>query len=326
MIPEPAYNLGVGSGHHGHQTAEMLRAIEQLLLAERPDCVVVYGDTNSTLAGALATTKLKIPLAHVEAGLRSFNRQMPEEINRVLTDHSSDFLFAPTANAVDNLRREGIAEGVHLVGDVMYDAVLQYASMADAKSHILQRLSLTTKQYVLATIHRAENTDSSGRLQAILDAFGQIAHTIPVIFPVHPRTRHAACRLGVLLTPSGLQLINPVGYLDMMMLEKHALVIVTDSGGVQKEAFFHRVPCVTLRCETEWIELLASGWNRLVPPLNSETIMAGIEDAIAAAAPSSVTHLYGGGRSAEQIVGILLNGCMTLHKMAQSSTSSKQKV
>jgi UDP-GlcNAc3NAcA epimerase len=305
MIPKPAYHLGVGSGPHGEQTAQMLQGIEEILLAERPDCTIVYGDTNSTLAGALAASKLKILLAHVEAGLRSFNRQMPEEINRVLADHSSDLLFAPTAIAVGNLRREGIEEGVHLVGDVMYDAVLQYGRIADATSRVLQTLHVTTKQYALATIHRAENTDSAHPLQVILDALRKIAQHLPVIFPAHPRTRHAALRFGISLQAPGLQIVAPMGYLDMMMLEKHALAIITDSGGVQKEAFFHRVPCVTLRSETEWTELVSSGWNRLAPPINPETVVTGIEAAIRSA-PGSGNHLFGQGRSAEQIADILL--------------------
>ena len=267
-IPEPDYHLGVGSGTHGAQTGRMLEAIEQVLLEEKPDWVLVYGDTNSTLAGALAAVKLHIPVAHVEAGLRSFNRRMPEEINRVLTDHASDLLFAPTEAAVANLRREGIPEErIHCVGDVMYDAALYYGMKAERESRILERLSLTRKGYILATVHRAENTDDHARLRAILQALSEAAQEVGVVFPVHPRTRKAMERYGLTDLVRPLIVIDPVGYLDMVMLEKNARLIVTDSGGVQKEAFFYRVPCVTLREETEWEELVELGWNRLVPPL-----------------------------------------------------------
>jgi UDP-GlcNAc3NAcA epimerase len=319
MIPEPAYNLGVGSGQHGKQTAEMLQAIEQVLLAERPDCVVVYGDTNSTLAGALAAVKLGIRLVHVEAGMRSFNRQ-PEEINRVLTDHSADLLFAPTANAVGNLRREGIEKGVYLVGDVMYDAVLLYTSVAAATSRIVEQLDLATRPYLLATIHRAVNTDSVHELRTIVEALAKMADNITVVFPVHPRTRQAALRFGICLEAPGLKLISPVGYLDMMMLQKNAQVIVTDSGGIQKEAFFHGVPCVTLRCETEWTELLSLGWNRLAPPIDAATVTAEIEAALAST-PGLGGHPYGDGRSAEKIAHILLSDTPALKPVTQFATS-----
>lgn len=309
MIPEPAYNLGVGSSSHGQQTGEMLQGIERILLAERPDCVIVYGDTNSTLAGALAASKLNMKLVHVEAGMRSFNRQ-PEEVNRVLTDHISNLLFAPTTNAVVNLRREGIEHGVHWAGDVMYDAVLQYGRVAERKSRVLEAFQLKSKQYVVATIHRAENTDSAHHLRVIGDALGKIAKQIPVIFPIHPRTLYAASRFGIYLQAPGLQLADPLGYLDMMMLQKHARAIITDSGGIQKEAFFHGVPCVTLRRETEWTELLSLGWNRLAPPINAETVLAGVEAALTAA-PDSGDHLFGHGRAAELITDILTDGSTT---------------
>ena len=235
-IPRPDYHLGIGSGPHGAQTGKMLEAIERVLLAEKPDWTLVYGDTNSTLAGALAAVKLRVPVAHVEAGLRSFNRSMPEEINRVLTDHASDLLLAPTAAAVQNLRRENIAaERIHQVGDVMYDAVLFYGSRAEDRSTVLARLELTNGQYVLATIHRAENTDDLGRLRAIVAGLSVAASADrPVVMPAHPRTRAALERAGLLAEASGrIRLIAPVGYLDMVMLEKHAAVIATDSGGVQ---------------------------------------------------------------------------------------------
>ena len=263
-ISEPDLNLGVGSGSHGWQTGQMLVRIEEVLLEEKPDYVVVYGDTNSTLAGALAAVKLHIPVAHVEAGLRSFNREMPEEHNRVLSDHCSGLLFCPTQTAVDNLAKEGIINGVHLVGDTMYDAVLQFAGRAHQRSTILKDLGLMPKGYLLATIHRPYNTDIPGHLRNILRAFEDIGDLI--IFPIHPRTRKKIAELDGkynLKGPENLKMIDPVGYLDMLMLEQHARVILTDSGGMQKEAYFFGVPCVTLRTETEWVETVEAGWNQV---------------------------------------------------------------
>ncbi|MBN1661417.1 MAG: UDP-N-acetylglucosamine 2-epimerase (non-hydrolyzing) [Anaerolineae bacterium] len=264
QIPEPDYNLEVGSGPHGWQTGQMLIRIEEVLLAEAPDVVLVYGDTNSTLAGALAAVKLHIPIAHVEAGLRSFNRLMPEEHNRVLTDHAADLLFCPTQTAIDNLAHEGISRGVHLVGDVMYDAVLHNASHAERHSAILDRLHLSPQGYALVTIHRPSNTDDPVHLENLLTALAAL--DVPVVFPVHPRTRQRIVDAGLeSLSRSGsLRPIEPVGYLDMLLLEKHAGLILTDSGGVQKEAYFFAVPCLTLRHETEWAETVQAGWNRLV--------------------------------------------------------------
>ena len=235
-IPAPDYHLGIGSGSHGAQTGRMLEKIEEVLIERRPDWVVVYGDTNSTLAGALAAVKLHLPLAHVEAGLRSFNRSMPEEINRVLTDHASDVLLAPTEAAVDNLQTEGISrEKIHLVGDVMFDVALYYAEKAGKQSDILGRWNLTSRDYVLATIHRAENTDERSRLEAIVDGLGEVARELPVVLPLHPRTRAALDREGLLESAqSRLRIEEPVGYLDMVRLEREARLIVTDSGGVQK--------------------------------------------------------------------------------------------
>ncbi len=263
-IPEPDYNLGIGSGNHGEQTGKMLIEIEKIILKENPDLVIVYGDTNSTLAGALAASKLHIKLAHVEAGLRSFNKRMPEEINRVLTDHVSDILFCPTQTAVENLKNEGITKGVYLVGDVMFDALLHFSKISDMKSNILERLNIKPKEYYLATIHRAENTDDHERLKNILTAFSKMNEI--VVFPIHPRTRKMInyYGLGDLLENDNIKLIDPVGYLDMLKLEKNAKSILTDSGGVQKEAFWLKVPCITLRDETEWIETVNLGWNRLV--------------------------------------------------------------
>ncbi|MBN1936392.1 MAG: UDP-N-acetylglucosamine 2-epimerase (non-hydrolyzing) [Anaerolineae bacterium] len=295
-IPQPDVNLGVGSGPHGAQTAAMLGSIEQVLLAEEPDWTLVYGDTNSTLAGALAAAKLHIPTAHIEAGLRSFNRRMPEEINRVLTDHISDLLFCPSQTAVDNLAAEGITNGVHLVGDVMADALLWVAARAGERSDALQRLGLTEKGFLLATVHRAENTDDPARLRAILDAFAALDE--PIVFPVHPRTRNRIQMLNLSSAVPHLQFVDPVGYLDMVCLEQGARMILTDSGGIQKEAYWLGVPCVTLRDETEWIETVELGWNVLV---GAET------DKIVAAVrgwrvPEEWPALYGDGEAARRLV------------------------
>lgn len=306
-IPMPDYNLGIGSGSHGEQTGRMLEAIEKVLMEEKPDWVLVYGDTNSTLAGALAAVKLHIPVAHVEAGLRSFNRRMPEEINRVLTDHASDLLFAPTKTAVENLRHEGIPEGqIKLVGDVMYDAALFYGKMAEQKSRILDKLRLKPKEYILATVHRAENTDDPERLWAIFDALCEIACEIKVILPLHPRTRQALIKTGMYdKATKNICLTEPVGYLDMIMLEKNARLIATDSGGVQKEAFFFRVPCVTLREETEWIELVEMGWNIIVSPMSKEMITTDIYNCLNRRGADF--YPYGDGKSAEKVLNFLLN-------------------
>lgn len=261
-IPYPDYNLGIGGGTHGQNTGRMIEMIEEVIIQEKPDLLIVYGDTDSTLAGALAAVKLHVTVAHVEAGLRSFNRRMPEEINRVLVDHASDLLFTPTSTAIKNLESEGISrETICHVGDVMYDAALYYSKKAENKSRIFNKLELESKKYVLATVHRAENTDSVDKLRGIFDGLGSL--DMPVILPLHPRTAKALYSHRLTL-PKNIMAIDPVGYLDMVMLEKHAFIIATDSGGVQKEAYFHRVPCVTLRDETEWIELVDAGWNVLV--------------------------------------------------------------
>ncbi len=310
-IPEPDYNLGVGSHSHGEQTGRMLAAVEDVLLRERPDRVLVYGDTNSTLAGALAAVKLQIPLAHVEAGLRCYDRRMPEEINRVLTDHVSDLLFAPTEGAVANLGREGIqGDSVHLVGDVMYDAALFHLEASSQRDSPVARFGLTPGGYILATVHRAENTDDEGRLSDIFNALAAVAAEIRVLVPLHPRTRAALERSDSLADfPQGLLLVEPLGYLDMIRLEKDARLIVTDSGGVQKEAFFFRVPCLTLRDQTEWTELVDLGWNRLVPSDGAGSIADELRAVLmeeAAVGREDVTvDPYGGGRAAERIVNIL---------------------
>lgn len=267
-LKEPDYHLGVGSGSHGYQTAEMMKRIEDVLIKEKPEIVMVYGDTNSTLAGALAAVKLHIKVAHVEAGLRSLNKRMPEEINRVLTDHISDILFCPTKTAVSNLNKEGINNGVYLVGDVMYDAVLEYVKLAEKRSHILDELNLCSRSYAFATVHRAENTDSKTHLRGILEGLDMVSESVmPVIFPVHPRTLNKIEDYGLRI--KHVRFIRPVSCLDMLMLEKNARIIFTDSGGVQKEAFFFKVPCITLRQETEWVETVYFIASTAIFALNS---------------------------------------------------------
>lgn len=299
-LPEPSYSLGIGSGAHGWQTGLMLIGIEEVLLAERPDWVLVYGDTNSTLAGVLAAAKLRLPVAHVEAGLRSFNRAMPEEVNRVLADHSSDMLLCPTETAVTNLAQEGIVRGVHLVGDVMYDAVLFHAGLADQRAQVLDRLGLTARGYALATVHRPHNTDNPSSLRAIVAALAEIAQEAPVVFPVHPRTRKAFGMLGLRIPPEVLA-VDPVGYLDMLALEKSARLILTDSGGVQKEAYFFAVPCLTLRQETEWVETVGAGWNRLVN-VDPEAILQAAREFHPQGSPPP---FFGDGHAADKIVALL---------------------
>jgi UDP-GlcNAc3NAcA epimerase len=259
-ISSPEYHLGIGSNTHGAQTGAMLAAIENIIIKEHPDWVLVYGDTNSTLAGALAAAKLQTPIAHVEAGLRSFNRLMPEEINRVLTDHLSDLLFCPSTTAINNLGYEGINRGVHLVGDVMLDA-LQYAiDKSTVCEKVVKRLELTKKKYLLATLHRAENTEDFNRLAGILDAFKNCQEKI--IFPVHPRTQKVLQKMNY-SAPAHVKLIEPVSYMELVCLAKMARKIMTDSGGLQKEAYWLKVPCITLRDETEWIETVTAGWNMI---------------------------------------------------------------
>jgi len=299
-IPAPDYNLGIGSGPHGWQTGQMLAQIEDVLIDEKPDCVLVYGDTNSTLAGALAAVKLHIPVAHVEAGLRSFNRSMPEEHNRVLTDHCSDLLFCPTKTAIENLAIEGVSKGVFLVGDVMYDAVIQFGELTRKKSNILASLNLKSGEYLLATVHRPYNTDDPERFRRLLEAFGKLDKTL--VFPVHPRTReqiNANSENDGFLGSANIRMIDPVGYLDMLMLEQNAHMILTDSGGVQKEAYFFAVPCVTLRPETEWVETVEAGWNLLVDADVERIIKAAEERWWPGEMPSPI---FGDGQASERIL------------------------
>lgn len=298
-LPRPDFNLEVGSGSHGAQTGAMLNGIEDALLNIRPDYVLVYGDTNSTLAGALAASKLSLPVAHVEAGLRSFNRRMPEEINRVLADHVSDLLLCPSDAAVRNLAAEGITRNVHLVGDVMLD-VLNWAKQRLARnpSRMLTQLGLTEKRYLLATVHRSENTDDPSRLRQILEAFNSLEE--PVVFPVHPRSLKVIKEIGCRTEPH-VRLIDPLAYLDMVALENSARLILTDSGGVQKEAYWLNVPCLTLREETEWVETVQAGWNML-----SGSDSGKIVNAVHSFRPTGPKPtLYGDGRAAEKCVSLL---------------------
>jgi UDP-GlcNAc3NAcA epimerase len=298
-LPRPDVDLGVGSGSHGFQTGAMLKGIEDVLLAEHPECVLVYGDTNSTLAGALAASKLSIPVAHVEAGLRSFNRRMPEEINRVVADHLSDLLFCPSDTAVNNLAAEGISQNVYLVGDVMLDVLNWAKQRADAnQAVILERLGLKKRGYLLATIHRSENTDQVARLSGILNALNRIDE--PIVFPVHPRTQKMIAEIGF-RPKAHVQLIDPVGYLDMVALVSSARLALTDSGGLQKETYWLGVPCLTLRDETEWVETVEMGWNLLVGS-DSDQIVRAVRSF---SPPDFRPSLYGDGAAADKCVDLL---------------------
>jgi UDP-GlcNAc3NAcA epimerase len=303
-IPQPAHNLAISGGGHGQMTGRMLEAVEKVMLDEKPDWVLIYGDTNSTLAGALAAAKLHIPVAHVEAGLRSFNMRMPEEINRILSDRISTLLFCPTDAAVANLAREGVTAGVSNVGDVMYDVALFYRDRARAASGALSRLGLEPGRFVLATCHRAENTEDPRRLGAIVAALADIAQRMPVVLPLHPRTRKVLQAQGLLDALGKVTLVEPLAFLDMVALEQAAAAIVTDSGGVQKEAFFYSVPCITMRDETEWVETVELGWNALVGASRQE-IVASFESAVAQERAAPAASPYGDGHSARAIVAAL---------------------
>lgn len=301
----PAFNLNIGSGLHGAQTGAMMTQIEQVVVDQKPDWILIYGDTNSTLAGALVGAKLHVPVAHVEAGLRSFNRLMPEEINRIVSDHVSELLFAPTKTAVSHLANEGVSgDKVILCGDVMYDVALAVKSRIGDPTPFLSKHGVEAKKFVLATVHRAENTDSPERLKAVIGGLAMVAETIPVVLPLHPRTRKllSESSSGVELT-ANIKVIDPVGYYDMVRLESSAAVVATDSGGVQKEAYFYEVPCVTLRTETEWVELVELGWNRVVPPLDAKNICESILGAIGNTGQDEKP--YGDGTAAAQIIHAL---------------------
>jgi UDP-GlcNAc3NAcA epimerase len=302
-IPPPKFNLKVSGGSHGSMTGRMLEAIETVLLAEKPDWVLVYGDTNSTLAGALAAAKLHIPVAHVEAGLRSFNMRMPEEINRMLADRVATLLFCPTEMAIENLAREGVKTGASLVGDVMYDVSLHYRGLALEKSDALERFGLKERDYILATCHRAENTDDPIRLRGICMALADLAARQSVVLPIHPRTAKILVDQGLTTIMKDVQFVEPLSFLDMVRLEQSARVIVTDSGGVQKEAFFYNTPCVTMRDETEWSETVDLGWNFLVGASRS----AIVDKASHPVRPTvSSVNPYGNGRASEKIIAAMI--------------------
>lgn len=299
-IKKPRYNLGIGGGTHGQNTGRMIEGIEEILLKEDPDWVLLYGDTDSTLAGAISASKLSCKIAHIEAGLRSFNRQMPEEINRILTDHTSDLLFTPTENATNQLSKEGIENNkIKYVGDVMYDATLAFTEIAE-------KLNLGKKylenNYILLTLHRAENVDDKDRLKRIIEAFNQSEERI--VFPVHPRTSKRVTEFNIKLNKN-IQVIEPVGYLEMLMLEKHASAIATDSGGVQKEAYFQGKPCIVLREETEWIELVEIGTNKLVGADFNKIASFILDLKNAIPIPVKSQNLYGDGHASSKIVNYL---------------------
>ncbi len=322
-LPKPDYHLGAGSGSHARQTGVMLERLETVLHKEKPGIVMVYGDTNSTLAGALAAAKLNLPVAHVEAGLRSYNRTMPEEVNRILTDHISTFLFCPTNQAVQNLSKEGIKRGktnvVKRVGDVMYDSVLYYSDLAEKKSTILEDLNLftpnsckerfqtvpyQTPHYYLATLHRAENTDSPKTLKSILSALNEIAKNFPVILPLHPRTKKMMEAHHLFPKTERIRLIDPVSYFDMLKLEKYARAILTDSGGVQKEAYWFGVPCFTLRNETEWVETTQSSWNILVGT-DKQRILEQVRHGEVRKKLGKKREIFGDGKASKRIIQII---------------------
>lgn len=297
-IPKPQYNLGVGSSMHGRQTARMLEGIEEILIKEKPQWVIVYGDTNSTIAGALAASKLHIPIAHIEAGLRSYNRRMPEEINRISTDHISDLLFAPTRNALDILQSEGLGNRSVFSGDVMYDSILYFKEMSREKVNITKLAPVEPGGYYLATIHRQENTEDIKRLQQIFIAFSEL--DLPVIVPLHPRTRNI---LDEVSFRSNVKIINPVGYLDMVGLLSNCIKVFTDSGGLQKEAYFLKKPCITLRDETEWIETLEGNWN-VVVGADKDKIL----EKVHLNKFDTQKEYFGDGHAAEKIIDRLLKG------------------
>lgn len=303
LVP-PDYHLGIHSLGHGAMTGRMMEEIENILHDVKPDLVCVYGDTNSTLAGALAAVKLHIHVAHVEAGLRSFNRRMPEEINRIVTDHVSDLLFTPTQQSKELLLTEGIpGERIHVVGDIMFDTLQLFRNITQGRHGIARDLNVTGKRYFLGTIHRAENTDNPEKLREIFGVLTEVAEKVPVVIPLHPRTRKKLDEFQIV--HDRITAIDPVGYLDMVELQMHASLIITDSGGVQKEAYFHRVPCVTVREETEWVELVDQGWNTLAPPDSFGRVMRNILKK--GPKPGNDVQLYGDGTTASRIVDQMIS-------------------
>ena len=300
-IPKPFYELGIGGGTHGANTGKMLEEIEKILIAEIVDGVIVYGDTDSTLAGSLAASKLKIPVFHIEAGLRSFNRSMPEEQNRLITDHLSEICFAPTPLAIQNLKREGIAdERIVRTGDIMADTARIFSKDSNTRNELLKRLGCFENNFILATIHRAENVDNPKRLSSILSALA--SQKIPVLLPLHPRTRAKIEQFNLQNLIGKIQIIEPLGYLDMVLLEKNASLIITDSGGIQKEAYFQGTPCVTIREETEWVELIDTGWNKLADPNNEDEMIDLISNQLNFELSKPRPNLYGDGYSSKTII------------------------
>ena len=298
QIAKPDYNLNIGSGSHGKQTAEMLIGLEDIFLHQKPDVVITFGDTNTTLATGLAATKLNIPVAHVEAGLRSHNREMPEEINRILTDHISDYLFAPTLTAMENIKSENLYGKPFLVGDVMYDSLLYYGKIAEQNSRILKNLKLKQKEYILLTLHRPYNVDNIHKLQNIFSALKQTKRFI--VLPVHPRSRKMIESTNTII-PENISIIEPLGYLDFISLQKHSEKIITDSGGIQKEAYLNGIPCITIRPETEWIETVKAGWNVLVGDKKDQLI----ENCLHFKPSHNRPRYFGDGNSSKKIISIL---------------------
>ena len=298
QIAKPDYNLNIGSGSHGKQTAEMLIGLEDIFLHQKPDVVITFGDTNTTLATGLAATKLNIPVAHIEAGLRSHNREMPEEINRILTDHISDYLFAPTLTAMENIKSENLYGKPFLVGDVMYDSLLYYGKIAEQKSRILKNLKLKQKEYILLTLHRPYNVDNIQKLQNIFSALKQTKRFI--VLPVHPRTCKMIESTNTII-PENISIIEPLGYLDFIFLQKHSEKIITDSGGIQKEAYLNGIPCITIRPETEWIETVKAGWNVLVGDKKDQLI----ENCLHFKPSHNRPRYFGDGDSSKKIISIL---------------------
>jgi len=305
-IPREKYNINAGSASHAVQTAKMLEKIEKIIISEKPDIVLTYGDTNSTLAGVLTAAKMNIKTAHIEAGMRSFNRQMPEEINRVVTDHLSDLNFCSTKSAVMNLKNEGRGDTAYLTGDVMYDCALKFTRTAEKNSNPLKDYGLEKSSYILMTCHRAENTDSCGNLREIIDGVNRIAETFTVVYPIHPRTEKMIKQFKLEFS-GNVKIIDPVSYFDMLILEKNAAVVLTDSGGVQKEAYFFATPCVTMRNETEWTETVEAGMNILTGP-SCNGIVQAVEKFLTGPLPEKeqLPSPYGDGNASEKIIDIIM--------------------
>lgn len=309
-IPFPDYNLEVGSGSHAYQTAQIMIKLEKLLIAEEPDLVLLYGDTNSTLAGALTASKLQIPIAHVEAGPRMYDKSVPEEVNRIVTDHLSEILFAPTQKSLENLQNEGLNEGIYLTGDIMFDNYRYFSNLANRKSNILKKLNLAGEKYILATVHRARNTDSNENLKAICDSFKIIAENLTLVLPLHPRTETYLKKYDLyddLDVEPNIKMVRPLSYFDMLILTKNAHRIVTDSGGLQKEAYFAKVPCITLDSSTGWSETVEDGWNILA---DDGRIFDGkhIADLVAGFQPvNKQNNSFGDGNSRKKMLEVLDN-------------------